>query len=37
MNSEAVEISLRQMMARPVIMAPKGADITEEVREDLKL
>lgn len=36
-NGENVELALRQMMARPVVMAPKNADITEDVRADLKL
>lgn len=37
LSGENVELALRQMMARPVIMAPKNADITEDVRADLKL
>lgn len=36
-SGENVELALRQMMARPVVMAPKNADITEDVRADLKL
>ena len=37
LSGDNVELALRQMMARPVIMAPKNADITEDVRADLKL
>jgi Skp family chaperone for outer membrane proteins len=37
LSGENVELALRQMMARPVVMAPKNADITEDVRADLKL
>lgn len=37
LTKESVEVAIRQMMARPVILAPRDADITEDVREDLKL
>lgn len=37
LTSESVEVVLRQMVARPVVLAPKDVDITEDVREDLKL
>lgn len=36
-NTTVVDATLRQIMARPVIMSPEGADITEDVREDLNL
>jgi len=37
LSKDSVETVLRQMLSRPVIMAPEEADITEDVREDLKL
>ena len=36
-SSEQSEVTLRQITARPVIRFPKGADITDDVRDDLKL
>lgn len=37
LSGDSVEIALRQMMSRPVVVAPKQVDITEDVRADLKL
>lgn len=37
MKSEPVMKIVRDFLARPVIMAPKEVDITEDVRTDLKL
>ena len=32
-----VDVALRQIMARPVLLSPEDADITDDVREDLHL
>lgn len=37
LRTETVMKMVRDLLARPVLLAPKGADITEDVRADLKL
>lgn len=37
LKMESVVSLVRDFLARPVLVAPKGVDITEEVRRDLKL
>ena len=37
LKKETVVSLVRDMMGRPVLLAPKEADITEDVRQDLKL
>lgn len=37
LKMESVVALVRDFLARPVLVAPKGVDITEEVRRDLKL
>ncbi|MCA9311294.1 MAG: OmpH family outer membrane protein [Phycisphaerales bacterium] len=37
LNQESSATALRQMLARPMIVFPEDADITDDVREDLNL
>lgn len=37
MQGGPVQATIRDLLSRPVVVFPKGVDITEEVREDLKL
>jgi len=37
LTSEQADVILRQITARPVVRYPKTADITDDVRDDLKL
>lgn len=37
LNTTISEVTLRQITARPVLRAPKGVDITDDIRDDLNL
>lgn len=37
LNTDATEVTLRQITARPVVKFPRGVDITDDVRDDLHI